>query len=173
MGFESRFFRKTHSRTEIESHIRIFLFMSSSIYNNYLKSSHWKNTRRAVLKKQRFRKNPRCFCCLNPAHKNGKGTEIHHVHYYRLKKERIEGNRDLIPVCRKCHSKIYILHRVYRISLYKCHWTLKRILRSPEMLATINRRLARTKNLSKSNELIDRKKQLIKEMTMFYDFIKK
>ena len=69
--------------------------MTSQNYRGYLKSEHWKTRRENFLKTNKF-----CFCCGSIA------NIVHHRNYGNLGKEK---NRDLILVCRDCHSEIHRL----------------------------------------------------------------
>ena len=62
-------------------------------YNNYLKSTHWKNTR------NNFRAKRRCFIC-----RKKEGLNLHHKRYTSLG---FEKQRDLRWLCSECHNKIH------------------------------------------------------------------
>jgi len=64
-------------------------------YINYLKSTHWKNTRTEFFKKKR----QRCVICHSYNNIN-----LHHTNYNNLG---MEKERDLRCLCRNCHSKIH------------------------------------------------------------------
>jgi len=61
-------------------------------YSKYLKTKHWKTTRNKVMKEY----NKICFDCM------GVATQVHHLTYENLGKEKDE---DLIPLCNDCHEK--------------------------------------------------------------------
>jgi len=87
-------------------------------YNNYLKSSHWKNV------KKNFTGRKRCKICKKRFKLN-----LHHKHYKTIKFER---KRDLVYLCNICHKKLHkkglenfinrkssILRKLLKIKIYK------------------------------------------------------
>ncbi len=76
---------------ELENKLRFGGFAS---YNEYLKSSHWKDVRERALK-QADRK---CSMCTNRARLN-----VHHRTYARLG---AEWDNDVVVLCRSCHAKL-------------------------------------------------------------------
>lgn len=63
-------------------------------YSEYLKTEHWKAVRKAALQRAGNR------CQLNSSHT--KRLEVHHNNYDHLGEER---PKDVIVLCRDCHSK--------------------------------------------------------------------
>ncbi len=63
-------------------------------YNDYLKSSEWKELKELVLKKNNYK----CAKCNNTAY------TAHHKIYRRWGRENIQ---DLIPICISCHQKLH------------------------------------------------------------------
>lgn len=64
-------------------------------YQKYLRSKHWKKTRKKKLKEA----GSVCERC-----RRDKATQVHHLHYGSLHREKME---DLQVVCRPCHEKIH------------------------------------------------------------------
>ena len=62
-------------------------------YHIYLKSKEWNNIASFIRKSRNFK----CEKC-----KSSKNLEVHHLHYKTLFKEK---PRDLLLLCRDCHSK--------------------------------------------------------------------
>ena len=74
-------------------------------YAEYLKSNHWIDFRRSVLKRRSKRarkvgKLLRCYCCETPT----QNLELHHRTYKRIGREL---PHDVEPVCRECHQRIH------------------------------------------------------------------
>lgn len=69
--------------------------------NEYLFSEHWSKTRRRLFGKNRQKRY--CAGCR----KDDVSLDVHHKTYTRLGNEKL---RDLILVCRDCHSKIHEYH---------------------------------------------------------------
>jgi hypothetical protein len=65
----------------------------------YLKSKEWKEKRDLVME---FYKS-KCNDC------GEKATDVHHLHYNNIFKEKFE---DLIPLCRYCHNKKHITYEL-------------------------------------------------------------
>ncbi len=76
-------------------------------YNNYLKSSHWKNIKEAFFKKKRLR----CIICHSY-----KKLNLHHINYKNLG---FEAEKDLKCLCQNCHTKIHKYHLEKFISKHK------------------------------------------------------
>lgn len=80
--------------------------MTREEYQVYLHSEHWADV------KQRFRESKRpktCIVCNYPK------IELHHISYDKLGEERID--KDIIPLCRKCHQKIHNFHNSEKINV--------------------------------------------------------
>ena len=65
-------------------------------YNKYLRSKHWKQTRKSALDRAEYQ----CQLC---ACKDAV-LEVHHNNYNNLGKEK---NKDLVVLCRPCHRKFH------------------------------------------------------------------
>ena len=63
-------------------------------YENYLKSEHWREFRKTILKKRK-----RCQSCGIKEKLN-----IHHKHYRNIGKEK---NEDVIVLCQDCHLRYH------------------------------------------------------------------
>lgn len=74
---------------------RAYKDLGFSSYNEYLNSDVWKNKREEYKSSNRPQ---RCEVCYS------KPYELHHNTYKRLGNEALN---DLIPLCRKCHSKVH------------------------------------------------------------------
>lgn len=75
-------------------------------YKNYLKSDVWKDIRKKVLIKRKFK----CYFC------KGKATEVHHLRYTRpvlLGKKHFYGG--LVATCSPCHKKISLKAKLLKI----------------------------------------------------------
>lgn len=71
------------------------IFIKNKDYKNYLKTKHWKDKRKDVLKRAKHK----CQLC------SSKDTlHVHHNTYENIGKEKKE---DLIVLCEKCHSKFH------------------------------------------------------------------
>jgi 5-methylcytosine-specific restriction endonuclease McrA len=69
---------------------------SKESYKLYLKTEHWKETRKKRLVLDDF-------CCIFC--KSKKSLQVHHLNYKRVGKENIV--EDLITVCKFCHERIH------------------------------------------------------------------
>lgn len=65
-------------------------------YDKYLRSKHWKNTRKKALERAQFQ----CQLCAN----QDSVLEVHHNNYGNLGKEE---SKDLIVLCRPCHRRFH------------------------------------------------------------------
>ena len=74
-------------------------------YQNYLKSSHWKNLKKEYKKSKLYTR--KCWCCNKRIKKS---RNFHHRTYKRLGYENLT---DIIPVCHYCHNEIHELVNKY------------------------------------------------------------
>jgi hypothetical protein len=73
-------------------------------YNNYLKSSHWKQKRKDAIS----RRGDHCYICWS-----NKNTQVHHRAYTDKHGNSILGDEKLnflIPLCAKCHGIVHKYH---------------------------------------------------------------
>jgi 5-methylcytosine-specific restriction endonuclease McrA len=75
----------------------------SVFYANYMLSSQWKARCFDVLQRDKYL----CQACFKH-----KATQVHHLTYKRVGKERLE---DLISVCKRCHNIITRCNRKSRL----------------------------------------------------------
>lgn len=134
-------------------------------YEKYLKSSHWKEKRKQKLRGG-FKRTKRCYCCNQI--QIGTIIHIHHVTYVRIGKEK---NNDLQVLCEICHNRVHILNKKYGIQLSKCHSFLRRIYRSKEKLRQIDSEIQSSRSISRQNRWIEKRKEIIKFIIFFSDFI--
>lgn len=66
------------------------------IYEDYIKSDHWKN-----LRLQALNRDEACVCCRSKT-----SLEVHHMRYRRLFDVRTD---DLVTVCEFCHRQVHLL----------------------------------------------------------------
>jgi 5-methylcytosine-specific restriction endonuclease McrA len=73
----------------------------SEKYNEYLQGEHWQETRKRYYHSKLFRKTykKRCGICLRDV-----PLDLHHKTYKRIGAEPL---KDLIGVCRECHTQIH------------------------------------------------------------------
>lgn len=85
-------------------------------YNDYLKTTHWKQFRKNYWKIER----KICYCCGEEA------KDLHHFDYKKMWKEK---NSDIIPLCRKCHNEIHtLIINDKKIKLKNAHYIYKKLL---------------------------------------------
>ena len=83
-------------------------------YRRYLKSDWWRQRRKDYWSKGI----KKCFCC------GGLATTIHHKNYARLNKEL---DKDLIPICDKCHYNLHKLIKNKKATLSNAHYIYRKI----------------------------------------------
>ena len=71
------------------------IFIKNKDYKNYLKTKHWKDKRKDVLKRAKYK----CQLCSS--------KDILHVHHNTYENIGKEKKEDLIVLCEKCHSKFH------------------------------------------------------------------
>lgn len=76
-------------------------------YLNYLSSNHWKRFNSIYRK----RVGNRCEFCWSD-----KRTELHHITYARIGKER---NSDVVLLCHSCHNQVHTVQYEYNINIIK------------------------------------------------------
>lgn len=88
-------------------------------YTSYLKSEHWRERRSEFIRKS----DKKCYICRVPTDLN-----VHHKRYSRNGESILyrEENRDLMILCKDCHSFIHKYHLEEIMSQGKCK---KKILR--------------------------------------------
>ena len=90
-----RYYDKVDNDYNILEDYYHIIFMKNKDYKNYLKTKHWKDKRKDVLKRAKYK----CQLC------SSKDTlHVHHNTYENIGKEKKE---DLIVLCEKCHSKFH------------------------------------------------------------------
>lgn len=100
-------------------------------YNDYLESSLWKNNRQRFIKSSYCSKTdglPSCLVCSSK-----KSLQVHHITYKRLGNE---NHKDLILLCKRCHSVTHELLDVKinkNINLSNAHKYVAKFLRSKNL----------------------------------------
>ena len=69
-------------------------------YQEYLKSDHWRDTRRRYFRSKLYKG---CYIC-----ETRKNIEIHHKTYKRFGREWLN---DLLALCSECHKEVHKYHR--------------------------------------------------------------
>lgn len=90
-----RYYDKLDSDYNILEDYYHLIFMKNRDYKNYLKTNHWKEKRKKVLKGAKFK----CQLCSN--------TNNLHVHHNTYKNIGNEKKEDLIVLCDGCHKKFH------------------------------------------------------------------
>ena len=95
MSGASRFWIILCHAQRIEKPENKFKYAGYASYNEYLRSNHWKETRKRALE----RAGNQCSIC-----RSTKRLNVHHNNYDRLGKEL---DTDLTVLCEKCHDLFY------------------------------------------------------------------
>jgi len=82
---------------------RIRILMSSPSYSAYIRSPAWRTKRRERLALDKGR----CVVC------GARAVNVHHITYERLGDENVR--RDLVSVCRACHTRLDAIERAERL----------------------------------------------------------
>ena len=80
-------------------------------YAAYLKSDHWKQFKAEYYKNHK----KECFHCREKNNLN-----LHHLRYENLGSE-FGNEKDLIPLCRKCHKEVHRLNKENKAPLCEAH----------------------------------------------------
>jgi hypothetical protein len=103
--------RKKHKRKKTKFQLTLES-LGFNTYTAYLRSDHWTD-----FKKKYFDKHEKvCFCCGEDA------RDLHHTTYEHLGSEL---QKDVKPLCRKCHKKVHRMVKRRRALLGEAHEVLK------------------------------------------------
>lgn len=90
-----RYYDKLDSHYNILEDYYHIIFIKNKDYKNYLKTKHWKEKRKDVLKRAKYK----CQLCSSKDK-----LHVHHNTYVNIGNEKKE---DLIVLCEKCHSRFH------------------------------------------------------------------
>src|SRR5579872_4383203 len=97
--------KRRRRKTKFQLRLKTLGFRS---YGAYLRSEHWQEFKGKYFKRHK----KVCFCCGVPA------RHLHHITYEHLGKER---QKDVKPLCRKCHKAVHRLVKGRRALLIEAH----------------------------------------------------